>query len=80
MATVCTRCGYPDAGDPLENYFFMLSFREVVEHKTDDPHGRLVRVLKFTNEEAKETIRHYIQQPSEIGYRLAKSLLEDHLR
>ena len=56
----------------------MSSFREAVERKVDDPHGRLVRLLKFTDGEAKETIRHCIQQPAEIGCRLAKSLLEDH--
>ena len=66
------------AGDPLEYHSFMSSFREVVECKTDDPHGRLVQLLKFTDEEPKETIRHCIQQPSEIRHRLAKSLLEDH--
>ena len=43
-----------------------------------DPHGRLVWLLKFTDGEAKETIKHCIQQSSEIGYRPAKSLLEDH--
>ena len=66
------------AGDPLEYHFFMSSFTEAVERKVDDLHGRLVQLLKFTDGEAKETIRHCIQQPSEIGYRLAKSLLEDH--
>ena len=65
-------------GDPLECHFFMSSFKEAVECKIDDPHGRLVQLLKFTDGEAKETIRHCIQQPSEIGYRLAKSLHEDH--
>ena len=65
-------------GDPLECHFLMSSFKEAVECKIDDPHGRLVQLLKFTDGEAKETIRHCIQQPSEIGYRLAKSLHEDH--
>ena len=65
-------------GDLLEYHFFMSSFREDVERKIDDPHGRLGRLLKFTDGEAKETSRHCIQQPSEIGCRPAKSLLEDH--
>ena len=65
-------------GDPLEYHFFMLSLRESVKQKTDDPHGRLIRLLKFTDGEGKETIGHCIQQPSEIQYRIAKSLLEDH--
>ena len=54
------------AGDPLEYHFFMSSFREAAEHKIVDPHGRLVWLLKFTDDEAKETIRHCFQQPSEI--------------
>ena len=66
------------AGDPLEYHFFMSSFIEVVDRKTDDPHGRLFGLLKFADGEAKETIKHCVQQLSEIGYRLAKSLLEDH--
>ena len=62
-------------GDPIEYHFFMLSFREAVERKIDDTHGRLFRLLKFTDGEVKETIRRCIQQPSEIGYRLAKPVL-----
>ena len=62
--------------DPLEYHFFMSSFRQAAEHKIDDPHGRFVQLLKF-KDEAKESIRHCIQQPSQIGSRLAKSLLED---
>ena len=65
-------------GDPLEYNFFMSSFREAVERKIDDPHGRLVLLLKFTDGKAKETIGHCIQHPSEIRYRLVKLLLEDH--
>ena len=65
-------------GDPLEYHFFMLSLRESVKQKTDDPHGRLIRLLKFTDGEGKETIGHCIQQSSEIQYRIANSLLEDH--
>ena len=48
------------AGDPLEYHFFVLSFREAVEHKIDDPHERLVWLLKFTDGEAENTIRHCI--------------------
>ena len=54
------------ACDPLEYHFFMSTFREAVERQIDDPHGRLVRLLKFTDGEVKGTIRHCIQQPSEI--------------
>ena len=37
-----------------------------------------MRLLKFTDGEAKETIQHCIQQSPEVGYRLAKTLLEEH--
>ena len=66
------------AGDSLEYHFFMSSFREAVDRKIDDPHGRLFRLLKCADGEAKVTIKHCVQQLSEIGYRLAKSFVEDH--
>ena len=56
----------------------MSTFQEAVEQKIDDPHGRLIRFIKFTEGEAKETIRHCIQQPAETGYKMAKALLERH--
>ena len=65
-------------GKPLEYHYFMSSFKEAVECKIDDPHGRLVHLLKFTDGEAKETIQHCIQQSPEVGYRLAKTSLEEH--
>ena len=34
-------------GDLLEYHYFISVFREVVELKIDDPHGRLVRLLKY---------------------------------
>ena len=46
----------------------MSVFKEAVEYKIDDPHGRLVRLLKYTEGEARETIKHCIQQPVDIGY------------
>ena len=65
-------------GNQLKYYYFMSSFKEATECKIDDPHGRLVHLLKFTYGEAKETIQHCIQQLPEVGYRLAKTLLEEH--
>ena len=35
-------------GDLLEYHYFISVFRKVVELKIDDPHGRLVRLLKYT--------------------------------
>ena len=49
-----------------------------MEYKIDDPHERLVRLLKFNEGEARETIKHCIQQPVDIGYDRAKLLLQQH--
>ena len=51
-------------------------FREVVELKIDDSHGRLVRLLKYTGGEARDFIKHYIQQTPEAGHQKAKLRLE----
>ena len=65
-------------GDPLEYNYFISVFREVVKLETDNPHGRLVPLLKDTEGEASETIKHCIQQTPEAGYQKAKLLLERH--
>ena len=49
-----------------------------MEKKISDPHGRLVRLPKFTEGQAKETIKHGIQQPSKKGYARTKILLEQY--
>ena len=46
--------------DPLEYHYFMSVFTEAAEKKFSDPPGRLVNLLKLTEGEAKETIKHYI--------------------
>ena len=56
----------------------MSVFTEAVEKKISDPHSRLVCLLKFREEEAKETIKHHIQQPPKRGYKRTKLLLEQH--
>ena len=48
-------------GNSLEYYYFISVFREVVELKIDDPHGRLVRLLIYAEGEARDTIKHCIQ-------------------
>ena len=49
------------SGDPWEYHFFITLFREAVVCKKIGPHARLVHFLKFTDGEAKETIRQYNQ-------------------
>ena len=46
--------------NPLEYHYFMSVFTEAAEKKFSDPPGRLVNLLKLTEGEAKETIKHYI--------------------
>ena len=48
-------------GDPLEYYYYISVFRKAVELKIDDPHDRLVRLLKYTEGEARDTIKRFIQ-------------------
>ena len=63
-------------GDPTEYHYFLAVFEEVVEKKIDDARGRLTRLIKYTDGEPKEMIKHCIQQPANIGYKNARSLLE----
>ena len=67
-------------GNPLDYHYFMSVFQETVEYKIDDPCGRLVWLLKYTEGEAREKIKHCIQQPVDIGYDRAKLLLEQNCR
>ena len=63
-------------GDPTEYLYFLAVFEEVVEKKIDDARGRLTRLIKYTDGEPKEMIKHWIQQPANIGYKNPRSLLE----
>ena len=47
-------------GNPLDYHYFMSVFKEAVAYKIDDPRGRLLRLLKYTEGEARETIKHCI--------------------
>ena len=66
-------------GDPLEYYYYISVFREAVELKIDDPHDRLVRLLKYTEGEVRDTIKRYIQQTPETGYQKVKGIMEIHI-
>ena len=63
-------------GDLTEYHYFLAVFEEVVEQKIDDARGRLSRLIKYTDREPKEMIKHCIQHPTNIGYKNARSLLE----
>ena len=57
-------------GNPLNFKYFMTLFREVVESKIEDPCGRLIDLMKYTTAEAKELIKHDIEQPANKGMRM----------
>ena len=52
-------------------------FNQVVEEKVSDQMGRLTRLLKFTDGEAKELIKHLIHLPLETGYETAVKVLNN---
>ena len=64
------------SGDPLEFIYFIENFKDVVENVVDSPKQRLVRLLKYTEGEAKELIKHCIHEEPEVCYAKALSLLE----
>ena len=64
------------SGDPLEYHYFMEVFKEVVEKKIENPREGLTRLIKYTTGEAKDLIKHCMQQPSAEGYENAMELLE----
>ena len=51
-------------------------FKEVVEKIIEDHWGRLIRLMKYTTGEAKDLIKHCIQQPLSEGYKNALELLK----
>ena len=63
----------------MEYHYLISVFIEVVGVKIVDPHSRLVRLLKYTEGEARDTIKHCIQQTPEAGYQNAKDILETHI-
>ena len=64
-------------GDPVDYHYFIAVFDKVVEKKIDDPRGRLTRLIKYTDGQPKEMIKHCIQQSAAAGYKNARSFLEE---
>ena len=52
----------------LDFQYFMTLFHEVVEKRIDDSRGRLTRLLKYTSVNAKEMVKHCVQEPPTVGY------------
>ena len=62
-------------GNPPNFKYFTILFREVVEIKKEDPRGTLTCLIKYRTGEAKELIKHCIEQPANKGYENAINLL-----
>ena len=63
-------------GDPLEYFYFMENFKDVVENLVENPKQRLVRLLKYTEGDAKELIKHCVHENVDVCYEEALRLLE----
>ena len=59
-------------GNPLEYNHFVNLFRDVVEKWIPVPKGRLLRLLKYSEGEVHDLIKHYVQQPSYMCYSYAQ--------
>ena len=68
------------SGNPMDFYYLMAVFSEIVEKKVDDPRERLTWLIKYTAGDAKEMVKNYIQLTAEIGFETAKRLLTKRYR
>ena len=63
-------------GDPLEYHYFRSNFREAVEKMIDDQRGRLTRLIKYTDGDAKDLIKHCVHADPLSCYDQALALLD----
>ena len=63
-------------GNPEEYHNFMTLFHELVEKQIDDPRVRLKRLIRYTKGDPKDMIQHCVQQPTSVGYKNAKKILD----
>ena len=64
------------SGNCIDYPYFITTFIEVVETRISDPRGRLIRLLKYLDEEAKELVQACVYLPADEGYKKARQLLE----
>ena len=64
------------SGNCIDYPYFMSTFAEVVESKVSDPRGRLVRLIQYLQDEAKELVESCSYLPAAEGYERAKDLLK----
>ena len=54
-------------GNLINYQYFINIFKEEVEDRIEDPTGRLIRLVKYTDGEARELIKPCVQQPRHLG-------------
>ena len=64
------------SGDPLEFTYFIKNFKDIIESTVDSQSGRLNRLIKYTEGEAKELIKHCVHEDKNECYNKALELLE----
>ena len=67
-------------GNRMNFNYFMAVFNEIVEKKVDDPKRKLTQLIKYTTDDAKETVKNCIKLPVEIGFETAKQWLTERYR
>ena len=50
----------------------MTLFYEIVEKRIDDPRGKLTPLIKYTKGDAKEMIKHCVQQSPAQGFKVVQ--------
>ena len=84
MCNLLKRQSAPDVyidefdGNSINYHYLIAIFKAVVESKIDDLQGCLARLIKYTQGETKEIIKHCIQRPPELGYQNTLMLLRQY--
>ena len=63
-------------GNPINYQSFMSFFKELLKDRIEDPTGRLIRLIKYTDGEGRKFVKSCVQQPTHLGYENSNILLE----
>lgn len=64
-------------GNPVDFPYFITTFSQAVECNIPDERGRLSRMIKYTQGEAKDLVKSCVYLPESICYKRAKELLQE---
>ena len=67
-------------GNPLQFTCFRSMFRESVKRKIEDLQGKHTCLIKLTTREARELVKPFFHDKSELGFKNAMKLLEKQYR